>query len=137
MKRAQQAIWEFVRAQWDERNKIIHGANEEESKQLERLALKQEVEHIYDNRPAVGTQEEELFGDTIEVILERPNQNLRGWMERIEVAAGAEASRQAREKSNRNKITRWLRPKRVLEALRTSIKGIPDRLARLHLATPG
>ena len=52
------------------RNRLIHGANEEEQREIERERLEQQASDLYDNRPDVGKRKA-LFTQTKAQILQK------------------------------------------------------------------
>ena len=51
---AQQAVWTYVKSFWINRNKLVHGKDDREQRQVRRLRVEAEVTKTYDEQPNVG-----------------------------------------------------------------------------------
>lgn len=137
--RAQAMLWEYVRSLWVRRNEVIHGANEEEERQVRRMRLERQVEDLYDGRPRVGNKSA-LFANSKSEMLRKGSTHLKNWIKRVETAVRVEERRRLRTRRNRNTIRRWLVQRegpQTCSPTRTEIDTITQGLMELTLKDTG
>ena len=132
-------LWEYVRSLWVRRNEVIHGANEEEERQVRRMRLERQVEDLYDGRPRVGNKSA-LFANSKSEMLRKGSTHLKNWIKRVETAVRVEERRRLRTRRNRNTIRRWLVQRegpQTCSPTRTEIDTITQGLMELTLKDTG
>ena len=72
-------VWNYIDGLWRFRNGLIHGANEEEQREMERERLEQQALDLYDKRPDVGKRQA-LFKPTKGQILRKNMLHLETWI---------------------------------------------------------
>ena len=142
--RAMKIVWDYIDGQWNFRNGLIHGANEEEQHEIERERLEQKASDLYDDRPDVGKRKA-LFTPTKEQILRKNILHLKTWIGNVEIAAKAEEHRRKREKRSKKTIRYWLvarqrhKRQRVEEPIdqESTIEAVTERMKQLTLKDTG
>lgn len=104
--RAQALVWTYVKSFWIHRNKSVHGANEEEQRQVRRMRVEAAVRRKYGERPAVGRST--VFRKPLHDMLQRSTRVMEAWMEEVETATRMEIHRQRNIAKSNNSIRRYM-----------------------------
>ena len=137
-------VWKYIDGQWKFRNGLIHGANEEEQREIERERLEQQASDLYDNRPDVGKRKA-LFTQTKAQILRKNILHLKTWIDNVTIAERAEKRRRERVKKSKTTIRYWLVARQQNKRQRvegpagqaTTIEAVTEMMKQLTLKDTG
>ena len=135
--RAQGALWEYVRSQWEFRNGLVHGRDEDEERKIARLRLEEKVRDVYGEENNVGRRTN-LFKEPVEEMFRKGDQYLEDWIRSVRVAVRVEERRRLRKTGTRNTMWTWLRPHNEKTPLTTQpIVEITKAFAEMTLLDTG
>ena len=142
--RAMKIVWNYIDGLWRFRNGLIHGANEEEQREMERERLEQQASDLYDKRPDVGKRQA-LFKPTKGQILRKNMLHLETWIRNVKIAAKAEKRRCERVKKSKTTIRYWLVARQQHKRQRvdkpteqnTTVDAITEMMKQLTLKDTG
>ena len=95
------------------------------------MHIEEAVHERYGTIPDVGSQHEHLFQHSINTILNKPTTNLIAWNLSVDTAVEIEKHRKRREILVRQKVTKWFKPKKEIEALQQLINTLSHKFANI------